>query len=61
MSIWIDLAFLVAALTLALFLEAIVAIFGLFTSFAGFFYFFFIPFYCFIVIHKLHDNGRHLD
>jgi hypothetical protein len=61
MSIYIDLAFLGAALALALFLEAIVAIFGLFASLAGFFYYFFVPFYCFIVIHKLQDNARHLD
>eukprot|EP00703_Trepomonas_sp_PC1_P001313 JAP95293.1 Amino acid transporter family protein [Trepomonas sp. PC1] len=60
-TIWIDLIFLVAALLLALFLESIVSIFGLFASIAGFVFYFLIPFYCFIVINKLRENGKHLD
>ena len=61
MTIWIDLIFLVAALMLALFLESIVSIFGLFASIAGFLFYFFVPFYCFIIINKLKENGKHLD
>lgn len=61
MSICISLVFIVAALLLALFLEALVSIFGLFASLAGFFYYFFVPFYCYIVLDKLREANKHLD
>ena len=61
MSLWIDLIFICAALVLALFLEAIVAIFGLFASIAGFFYYFFVPFYCFIIMNKLKECNKRFD
>ena len=61
MTIWIDVIFLVLALLLALFLESIASIFGLFASMAGFLFYFFVPFYCYIIINKLKENGKFLD
>ncbi|CAL6083606.1 Amino_acid transporter family protein [Hexamita inflata] len=60
-SILVDLAFVICALLLALFLETIVSIFGLFASIAGFFYYFVMPFYFFIVHKKLQGENSHVD
>ncbi|CAL5970315.1 Amino_acid transporter family protein [Hexamita inflata] len=60
-SVFINIAFITAALLLALFLETIVSIFGLFASIAGFFYYFFMPFYCFIIAKKLKSHYSQLD
>lgn len=60
-SIFIAAAFVVSAMLLAMFLEAIVSIFGLFAAIAGFFYYFFCPFYFFIIIKELRSQQQHLD